>query len=104
MAPENFIHILFNNGAHESVGGQPTLGFEVDFLKIADAFNYKSSICAQTKDELTKALAQLDSKSGPILIEIKVGINSRKDLSRPKIHPVDNKINFMKNISHGRER
>ena len=37
---DNFKHIIFNNGAHDSVGGQPTIGLDIDFGKIAKSFNY----------------------------------------------------------------
>ena len=36
----NFLHIVLNNGAHESVGGQPSAGFMIDFTKIAEACGY----------------------------------------------------------------
>ena len=98
LAPKNYFHIIFNNGAHESVGGQPTVGFEIDFLKIADAFLYKNRKTVTNKKELLDALKELNGVEGPILLEIKVCINSRKDLGRPTINPIDNKVNFMKNL------
>ena len=98
LAPKNYFHIIFNNGAHESVGGQPTVGFDIDFLKIADAFLYKNRKTVTNKKELLDALYELNGVEGPILLEIKVCINSRKDLGRPTINPIDNKVNFMKNL------
>ncbi len=99
LAPENYVHIIFNNGAHESVGGQPTVGFDVNFLKVADAFAYKKVKSVDNKIDLQNAIQKLKTTKGPILLEIKVCINSRKDLGRPTIAPVDNKINFMKNLN-----
>lgn len=98
LAPNNFFHILFNNGAHESVGGQPTAGFEVDFTEVASAYEYKSVISVETKKDLSEVLINLKDLTGPLLIEIKVGINSREDLGRPTISPLDNKANFVKNL------
>ncbi len=98
LAPKNYFHIIFNNGAHESVGGQPTVGFDVDFLKVAQAFSYKDYRSVETKEELSKTIAQLQEIDGPVLLEIKVRIDSRKDLGRPTISPVDNKANFMSNL------
>lgn len=98
LSPQNYFHIVFNNGAHESVGGQPTLGFEVDFLQIAKAFNYKTTIRAESHRELCQALNSIKSLHGPILLEIRVDINSRKNLGRPTIQPAENKIHFMNNL------
>lgn len=41
-APRNYIHIVFNNGAHDSVGGQPTVGLDIDIPEIAKACGYKT--------------------------------------------------------------
>lgn len=100
LAPQNFIHILFNNGAHESVGGQPTLGFEIDTSAIAKACGYTQVSTVEKCDEIKSALESAIDCKGPVLIEIKVGINSRENLGRPTTTPVQNKnafINFLKN-------
>jgi len=98
IAPTNFYHIVFNNGAHESVGGQPTVGFEVDITAVASGYQYKTVLSVDTKENLSAILNQLNDITGPFLLEIRVGINSREDLGRPTISPVDNKKNFVKNL------
>jgi phosphonopyruvate decarboxylase len=98
LSPNNFFHVIFNNGAHESVGGQPTVGFKVDFLTTAKAMGYKHLICADSKNNLQRALKKIENIEGPLVLEIKVGINSRDDLGRPTISPVDNKKNFIENL------
>ncbi len=95
---ENLIHIVINNGAHESVGSQPTVGFNIDFPTIAKANGYSSAISVQTKKELQKIAKTIHNIKGPTLIEIKTKIGSRDDLGRPTILPIDNKIAFMKNL------
>ena len=102
LAPKNYIHVLFNNGAHESVGGQPTLGFNIDIPAIAKACGYRKAITVSYMDEIKTALADLMQTEGPSLIEIKVGINSRDDLGRPKTTPTENKEAFMKFIENGK--
>lgn len=92
-APRNFIHILFNNGAHESVGGQPTLGFDIDALAIARACGYTRAISAETEEEIIAALAS--ATEGPTLIELRVRIDSRENLGRPTTTPIENKTAFM---------
>lgn len=98
LAPKNYIHVLFNNGAHESVGGQPTLGFSIDVPAIALACGYRKAVSVSSLEEIQSALAELADSEGPSLIEIKVGINSREDLGRPKTTPTENKEAFMKFI------
>ncbi|MCM1491045.1 MAG: phosphonopyruvate decarboxylase [Muribaculum sp.] len=96
LAPANYIHVLFNNGAHESVGGQPTLGFGIDIEAIAKACGYSHAISVDTKEEIENAIAKAMTHKDPSLIEIKVGINSRSNLGRPKTSPIENKEVFMK--------
>jgi phosphonopyruvate decarboxylase len=98
LAPKNFIHIVINNGAHESVGGQPTVGFKIDIPQIALANNYKVALQVETAKELDDAMSKILKDPGPALIEIKVNLESRKDLGRPTVKPLDNKIAFMKNL------
>jgi phosphonopyruvate decarboxylase len=95
MAPRNFRHIILNNGAHDSVGGQPTAGFKVDFSGIASACGYRRCLVALSAEELSAAVKALDSEQGPTLLEIKINKGSRKDLGRPTTSPSENKTRFM---------
>lgn len=96
MQANNFYHIIFNNGAHDSVGGQPTIGFKIDFCRIAEACGYKRCFCVKTETELKTALAEFVSASGPVLLEVRVKKGNRADLGRPTKTPVENKEAFMK--------
>ena len=87
----NYIHILFNNGAHDSVGGQPTVGLKVNLSKIASACGYNSAISVDSKIALKESLDRFKSIDGPVLLEVKVRKGSRKDLGRPTLTPVKNK-------------
>lgn len=98
LAPENYIHVVFNNGAHESVGGQPTLGFDIDIPAIAKACGYRNAESVETAEEISSALMCALSMKGPSLVEIRVGINSRENLGRPKSTPIENKELFMRFI------
>lgn len=99
QSPKNFLHIVINNGAHESVGGQPTVAFEIDIPQIALANNYKQAIRVSTTEELVSALKNLNESSSPALIEVLTKVGSRDDLGRPTIKPVDNKKDFMQNLA-----
>ena len=91
----NFRHILLNNGSHDSVGGQPTIGFDVDFAKVAQACGYKYVASVSTKEEIDKAFAEMENFDGATFLEIKLRRKTRKDLGRPKSEPKDNKELFM---------
>lgn len=95
LAPKNLIHIIFNNGAHESVGGQPTLGYNIDIPSIAKACGYRQAESIKTMEDIVSSLKKALETAGPTLIEIEVGIKSREDLGRPKTSPIGNKIAFM---------
>ena len=94
-APKNFIHIIFNNGAHDSVGGQPTVGMKIDFPSIAKAVGYNAAYSVDSYDSLEKALENSAMALGPILIEVKVKRGNRKDLGRPTTSPIQNKNSLM---------
>ena len=97
---KNFKHIIFNNGVHDSVGGQPTAGFCVDFCAIAEACGYTKTFVATTEEELSKTMEQLQATEGPVLLEIKVATGSRKDLGRPTTTPQENKDAFMQHLKN----
>lgn len=92
----NFKHVVLNNGAHDSVGGQPTVGYQVRFVDIAKACGYQRVLQAQTSEQLAQAMEALTSAKGPALLEIRIKKGARADLGRPKISPKKNKSNFMK--------
>ena len=94
--PKNFKHIIFNNGAHDSVGGQPTVGFDIDFLGIAKSCGYKLVLRAETKNEIKEKIDILRLSDGPCLLEIRISKGARGNLGRPNITPKENKENFMK--------
>lgn len=95
MQPSNYIHIIFNNGAHDSVGGQPTVGLQMDLPQIAKACGYIKVLSVTDEDNLRNALESIKTLNGPILLEIKVKKGSRKDLGRPTSTPIQNKEAFM---------
>lgn len=98
FAPPNYVHIVINNEAHESVGGQPTVSGEIDFCTIAQGCNYHSVQKANTLEEFESILSCLDNLQGPVFIEVKAAIGSRSNLGRPTISPTQTKEAFMRNI------
>ena len=95
--PANYIHVVFNNGAHDSVGGQPTVGLAIDLPAVAKALGYSAAFSVSTIQELKSQLSILNSKfsEGPVLIEVKVKKGNRKDLGRPTTTPIENRDALM---------
>lgn len=95
----NFVHLIVNNGAHESVGGQPTVGMKVDFPAIATACGYASAVRVSTESEIDLALAAAREVDGPAFIEIFVKTGHRADIGRPTSTPKQNKQDLMDFLS-----
>lgn len=93
--PNNFVHIVMNNGAHDSVGGQPTVGLKIDLCGIAKSCGYENVVRTENADELAKAIEIALKKNVLSFIEVLVKKGARKDLGRPTTTPQENKIAFM---------
>jgi len=95
---ENFKHIILNNGAHDSVGGQPTVGFQIDIPAIAQACGYRRARQIKSAEELPDALEWLRTETGPALLELRVHMGARSELGRPTTSPQENKKQFMQHL------
>ena len=95
---KNYKHIILNNGCHESVGGQPTIGFTINFLQIAEGFKYSKTQRVTNLNEFNLYFNKFREEDGPSMLEIIVNEDSRSDLGRPTTSPIDNKIQFQKFI------
>lgn len=91
----NFVHLLVDNGAHETVGGLPTVGNKLDYPLLAKACGYENIFTAKDKEELLSALHKLDGIEGSAFIIVKANIGARADLGRPTTTPSENKEAFM---------
>ncbi len=91
----NFKHIIFNNGAHDSVGGQPTVAYKIDVEAIANAVGYDMVLQANNEYEIKNALKELQQFNGMVLLEIRVNKGFRSDLGRPTTTPLENKKALM---------
>lgn len=94
-AKQRFIHIMLNNGSHESVGGQPTEALRVDCCAIAQSCGYDKVICIKNENELERWLHDGLNRDIVQFVEIRINRNSRSDLGRPVEKPADWKKKFM---------
>lgn len=93
--PNNFVHVLLNNEAHETVGGMPTVSENVNWIQLASACGYQKVISVEKYDELETILRNAKSINELTFIEIKCAIGSREDLGRPTLTALENRNNFM---------
>lgn len=96
--PENFYHVMFNNSAHESVGGLPTIMSDIHIEDLVTSCGYNKVFHASNIDELNDVLDEFIQSAGPVFLNIDVDISSRKDLGRPTTTPIENKNDFMKKL------
>jgi phosphonopyruvate decarboxylase len=94
-APKNYVHVVFNNGAHDSVGGQPTVGLKIDIPAVAKAVGYTNAVSVESKEDLLEALKTAKMVEGPVLLQVCVKKGNRKDLGRPTTTPIQNKEALM---------
>ena len=93
--PANLRHIVLNNRAHDSVGGQPTIAGKINLCAVARACGYAQVYSVGTKEELRTALGDNEK---PLFIEVHVLKGGRSDLGRPDKTPKENKDAFMRYI------
>ncbi len=96
MHLDNYVHVVFNNGAHDSVGGQPTVALEIDLPQIALACGYALVLSVADEGTLHEALEKIKGAHGPVFLEIRVKKGARKDLGRPTTTPIQNKEALMR--------
>ena len=95
----NLIHVILNNGRHDSVGGQPTCGLDIDFPVIAKGCGYESALTVNNEADLNKIMGDALSLRGPVLIEVRVRPGNRDDLGRPGMSVQEQKQAFMRHLT-----
>lgn len=93
--PAKLLHIILDNEAHDSTGGQGTASPVVDFARVAAAANYRHAVSLTAKDDLAAVVTDLRAKCGPSLVHVKIRQGSPKNLGRPTVKPHEVKERFM---------
>lgn len=96
MHLDNYVHVVFNNGAHDSVGGQPTVALEMDLPQIALACGYALALSVADEGTLQEVLERIKGAHGPVFLEIRVKKGARQNLGRPTTTPIQNKEALMR--------
>jgi len=93
--PPNLFHVVFNNGVHDSVGGQPTSIGVVDVAGAGRALGYRSAASAALLEEVAPAVGRMRREGGPALLELRVRPGNRPGIGRPTRTPAESKAVFM---------
>lgn len=94
-SPKNLVHVIINNGAHETVGGMPVCSRALNLRELARAAGYPRILAADSPDSLREALSSLKAFEGPVLLEIRCACGARANLGRPTTTPLQNRDAFM---------
>lgn len=103
-APNNVVHIVINNGAHETVGGMPTVAGKIDLVQIAKGCGYPNAESVDSFAALDNALNAARMRHELSLIEVKCAIGARYNLGRPTTTAKENKEAFMNFLQRDTER
>jgi phosphonopyruvate decarboxylase len=96
----NLIHVVLNNGAHESVGGQPTTGHAANLTAIATAAGYSTQAShVESSDQITQAIARMIESTRPSFVEIRIQKGMRVDMPILKMSPKDQKESLMHSLN-----
>jgi len=95
-APSHFVHVIIDNEAHESTGGQATVSSRIDFATVATGCGYRGAWRADTPASLEAAVTEAFGTPGPNLVHVKVAVSSADDLGRPGHTPIEVKDQFMR--------
>lgn len=98
--PENLVHVIINNSAHETVGGMPTVAGNIDITGIAKACGYPYAVSVDSFEALDNELKSAKERNSLSLIEVKCSIGARDDLGRPTTTALENKQNFMEYLKN----
>ncbi|MGC5328313.1 phosphonopyruvate decarboxylase [Brevibacillus sp. SYSU BS000544] len=96
--PTNMLHIMLDNHAHDSTGGQRTVSNHINFVDIAAACGYQKSIYVHTLEELQCFIHNWQQSHGLTFLYMRIKKGSPQFLARPKIKPFEVKERLQKYI------
>ncbi len=88
-APDNLVHVILDNGVHESTGGQATVSPNVDFAQVAIGCGYRSALRCDSADGFERALANALDAPGPALVHVRIRPGTIDNLPRPTVKPTE---------------
>lgn len=101
QAPKNLIHIILDNGVHDSTGGQATVSSIVDFARVALACGYQSGTVSDSLEGFAQSLADALRSDGPHLLHARIAPGSLSKLGRPTVKPPEVALRFKRFLASG---
>jgi phosphonopyruvate decarboxylase len=95
--PSNLVHVLLDNGIHESTGGQATVSPSIDFCGLAAASGYPQVMSAASPDVLASTLNVPASECSFIYVPILPGVPD--GLPRPTMTPAEVAARLRRHLS-----
>lgn len=89
QAPDNLVHVILDNGVHDSTGGQATVSATVDFAGVAIACGYARAVACDDLPGLEQALGAAVAEPGPHLVHLRIAPGSMGNLGRPTVKPAE---------------
>lgn len=99
VSPKNLVHIVINNGAHETVGGMPTAVSTLNLVDIAKSCGYSYAVSVDNFKDLDFELNKIKNMNHLCFIEVLSSLGSRTNLGRPTTTPIENKMNFIDSLN-----
>ena len=87
QAPKNLVHVILDNGVHDSTGGQATVSPIVDFARVALACGYRTGTVIDDLDHFDQVFAAAIASEGPHLVHARIAPGSLSKLGRPTVEP-----------------
>jgi phosphonopyruvate decarboxylase len=87
--PPNMIHILLDNHAHESTGGQSTVSPYISFVDIAASCGYSNALQVHSLEQLEASLKEWKQSKGLTFLYMKISKKAKENLGRPHIKPYE---------------
>lgn len=94
----DYLHVVLDNGCHESVGGQPTVSDSIDFSALSKSLGYKNYHRADSEEQIISIMSEMETYSSLSMIHVMVAASARSDLGRPSSTPSENKATFMEKL------
>ena len=100
-SPARLVHVVINNGAHETVGGMPVCSGALNLMKAAEAAGYARIASADSEETLEAVLREITDieTNGPVFLEIRCACGARSDLGRPTTTPQENRDALMRFVT-----
>ena len=80
--PANLVHVVLDNRAYESTGGQPSITAGVDLAEIGRSAGYRSIVRCADRDTLVREAQRIVGVDGPHLLVVETDLALTREVPR----------------------